>query len=207
MEGLADYEAIELLLTYAIPRKDVKPIAKKLLEVFGSYEAVLGADPERLMEIPGIGGHTALLFRLVRDLMARYHLMEAKKQTQIQGTTDLIRYFQLTMSHLTDEQFRVIFLNTRNRIIRDEVLHEGTVDRAEVYPRKIMEKALKYKASALIFVHNHPSGSPKPSPHDMMLTDSVAKTAGELGIVLHDHMIVAGGRVFSFREEGLLDKV
>ena len=204
MEALADYEAIELLLTYAIPLKDVKPLAKRLIETFGSYEGVLDADTERLCEVDGIGSHTAILLKLVRDVMARYHLKEARKQYQVSGTPDLVRYCRLQMAHLGDEQFRVLFLNNQNRIIRDEVLQEGTVDRAEVYPRKILEKALKYKASAMILVHNHPSGSPDPSEQDKKLTKTLVKTARDLGIAVHDHMIIAQGSVFSFREEGLM---
>jgi len=206
LEAFADHEALELLLTYAIPRKDVKPLAKTLLATFGSYDAVMDAGIDKLTEVEGVSQHTAILFQLVRDLMARYFLTEAKKQFRFSGTTDLIRYCRLQMAHLQDEQFRVIYLNTQNRIIKDEILQEGTVDRAEIYPRKILEKALKYKASAMIMVHNHPGGSNRPSAQDMVLTDTVAKTARDLGITVHDHMIIAGGQVYSFREEGLLDK-
>jgi DNA repair protein RadC len=136
--------------------------------------------------------------------MARYHYKEARKQYQVTCTRDLVRYCRLQMGHLGDEQFRVLFLNNRNRIIRDEVLQEGTVDRAEVYPRKILEKALKYKASAMILVHNHPSGSPEPSDQDKKLTKTLVKTARDLGITVHDHMIVAREHVYSFREQGLM---
>jgi DNA repair protein RadC len=202
--GLQDYEVLELLLFYAIPRKDVKPLAKDLIRRFGSLKGVLDAGHEALEGVPGIGRHAALLFRLVRDLGSLYLQKRAEEKEQISSTKELIDYCLSSMGGLKDEHFAVIYLNARNKIIKVETIQEGIVNQAVVYPRKVLEKALKHKASAIILVHNHPSGHVRPSDADIRLTRVLQDAARVMDIVLHDHLIVGENRFFSFREEGIL---
>ena len=202
--GLQDYEILEIILFYALPRKDVKPLAKELLKRFGSLKGVLDAGREALQDIPGIGRHTAVLFSIVRDLGSLYLRQRAEEHEQISSTKELIDYCLSSMGGLKDEHFAVIYLNARNRIIRVETIQEGIVNQAVVYPRKVLEKALKHKASAIILVHNHPSGHVRPSDADIRLTRVLQDAARVMDIVLHDHLIVGENRFFSFREEGIL---
>jgi DNA repair protein RadC len=202
--GLQDYEVLELLLFYALPRKDVKPLAKDLMRRFGSLKGVLDAGHESLEGVPGIGRHAALLFRLVRDLGSLYLQKRAEEKEQISSTKELIDYCLSSMGGLKDEHFAVIYLNARNKIIKVETIQEGIVNQAVVYPRKVLEKALKHKASAIILVHNHPSGHVRPSDADIRLTRVLQDAARVMDIVLHDHLIVGENRFFSFREEGIL---
>jgi DNA repair protein RadC len=202
--GLQDYEVLELLLFYALPRKDVKPLAKDLMKRFGSLKGVLDAGHEALEGVPGIGRHAALLFRLVRDLGSLYLQKRAEEKEQISSTKELIDYCLSSMGGLKDEHFAVIYLNARNKIIKVETIQEGIVNQAVVYPRKVLEKALTHKASAIILVHNHPSGHVRPSDADIRLTRVLQDAARVMDIVLHDHLIVGENRFFSFREEGIL---
>jgi DNA repair protein RadC len=202
--GLQDYEVLELLLFYALPRKDVKPLAKVLLKRFGSLKGVLDAGNEALEGVPGIGRQAVLFFRLVRDLGSLYLQQRAEEKEQISSTKELIDYCLSSMGGLKDEHFAVIYLNARNKIIRVETIQEGIVNQAVVYPRKVLEKALTHKASAIILVHNHPSGHVRPSDADIRLTRVLQDAARVMDIVLHDHLIVGENRFFSFREEGIL---
>ena len=202
--GLQDYEILELLLFYAIPQGDVKPRAKELLKRFGSLKGVLDADPVALREISGVGPHSSLFFRVVRDIGTLYLRQSAEVKEQISSTRELIDYCLSSMGGLKDEHFAVIYLNARNRIIQVETIQEGIVNQAVVYPRKVLEKALKHKASAIILVHNHPSGHVRPSDADIRLTRVLQDAARVMDIVLHDHLIVGENRFFSFREEGIL---
>ncbi len=202
--GLQDYEVLELLLFYALPRKDVKPLAKDLMKRFGSLKGVLDAGNEALEGVPGIGRQVVLLFRLVRDLGSLYLRQRAEEKEQISSTKELIDYCLSSMGGLKDEHFAVIYLNARNKIIRVETIQEGIVNQAVVYPRKVLEKALTHKASAIILVHNHPSGHVRPSDADIRLTRVLQDAARVMDIVLHDHLIVGENRFFSFREEGIL---
>jgi DNA repair protein RadC len=204
MEALQDYEILELLLFYAIPQGDVKARAKELLKRFGSLKGVLDADPKELKEVSGIGDHSSLLFKLVRDVRTLYLRQGAEVKEQISSTKELIDYCLASMGGLKDEHFAVIYLNARNRIIKVETIQEGIVNQAVVYPRKVLEKALKHKASAIILVHNHPSGHVRPSDADIRLTRVLQDAARVMDIVLHDHLIVGENRFFSFREEGIL---
>jgi DNA repair protein RadC len=204
MGGLQDYEILELLLFYAIPQGDVKPRAKELLKRFGSLKGVLDADPGALREISGVGSHSSLFFRVVRDIGTLYLRQSAEVKEQISSTRELIDYCLSSMGGLKDEHFAVIYLNARNRIIQVETIQEGIVNQAVVYPRKVLEKALKHKASAIILVHNHPSGHVRPSDADIRLTRVLQDAARVMDIVLHDHLIVGENRFFSFREEGIL---
>ena len=204
MEGLQDYEILELLLFYAIPQGDVKARAKDLLKRFGSLKGVLDADLKALRDVSGIGDHSSLFFKVVRDVRTLYLRQGAEVKEQISSTKELIDYCLASMGGLKDEHFAVIYLNARNRIIQVETIQEGIVNQAVVYPRKVLEKALKHKASAIILVHNHPSGHVRPSDADIRLTRVLQDAARVMDIVLHDHLIVGENRFFSFREEGIL---
>lgn len=204
LSGFHDYEVLELLITYAIHRKDVKPLAKQLLSQFSSFRNVLDAPVQDIMRIGGIGEHAALLLKLCKAV-AEYYLQEtAKLSDPIASPADLVRYCRAAMAGCTDEQFRVVYLDAKNRIVADELLFSGTVNQTAVYPRKVMERALHHKAVCIICVHNHPSGSPEPSGQDRQLTTALGQAAATLGITLHDHIIVARHGFFSFHENGLL---
>ncbi len=204
IEGLQDYEVLELLLFYVITRKDLKPVAKDLLKRFGSLKGVLDAGQDELKKVPGIGSQAAIFVRLVRDVGSLYLQQRAEEKEQISSTKELIDYCLSSMGGLKDEHFAVIYLNARNRIIRVETIQEGIVNQAVVYPRQVLEKALAHKASAIILVHNHPSGHVRPSDADVRLTRVLQDAARVLDIALHDHLIVGENRFFSFREEGIL---
>lgn len=204
VDAFHDYEVLELLLTYAIPRRDLKPLAKELLTQFGSLKGVLDAQSGDLEQIKGIGLHTALLIKLIKDVAALYLKERAKEKAQISCTRELFDYCQTAMGGLKDEQFRVIYLDAQNRIIDVETIQDGIVNQAVVYPRKVLEKALRRKASAIILVHNHPSGHVKPSEADIRLTRTIQETARMLDILVHDHIIIGENRFFSFREEGMM---
>jgi DNA repair protein RadC len=205
-EGFAGYEALELLLTYAIPRQDVKPVAKRLIERFGSVRGALDAPFAELSEVEGLSETSATFLHVVKECSALY-LRERMKDgdaasTTLPSTAAALAYCELKMSGLRDEQFRVLFLNAQNQIIADEVLNEGTVNESVVYPRKVMERALHNKATALILVHNHPSGRCAPSDQDRVLTAAIIKTARDLGITVHDHLIIGKSDYYSFLERG-----
>jgi DNA repair protein RadC len=205
LSAFQDHEAVELILTYALARKDVKPLAKELLRVFGSFRGLLDASPAALQQVAGVSDHTALLFRVIKESADRY-LREKMLAVSdvIASPHDLLNYCRSKMGGLKDEQFRMIYLNTRNRVIDEEVLQEGTVDQTAVYPRKILERAIRFKATALIMVHNHPSGSAQPSPEDRELTRNLVQAAGNLQIKVHDHLIIGRDTHFSFLENNLL---
>lgn len=203
-EGFQDYEALELLLTYAIPRRDVKPLAKALLKRFDSFRGVLDATKEELMELKGIKENAAVYIGALKECASLYLKDDILRRKQISSTSVLLDYCRLAMSGLKDEQFRTVFLNSQNEVIAEEVMGEGTVDQSAVYPRKIMERALFHKATALIFVHNHPGGSSKPSTDDKRLTEDLVRAARSLQIKVHDHLIVCRSGYFSFLERGML---
>lgn len=204
IKAFHDYEAVELLLSYAIPRKDVKPVAKRLLSAFGSIKGVLDAELTLLESIDGMGMHSAILLKFARDISTKYLEERAKEKKQISCTAELLDYCKLAMGGLPDERFSVIYLDAQNKMIGMETIQEGIVNQAVVYPRKVLENALKQKASAVILVHNHPSGSIKPSEADVRLTRTIQETAKMLDILVHDHLIIGENRFFSFREEGIL---
>ncbi len=204
LTGARDYEILELLLTYAIQRKDVKPLAKRLVAAFGSLEAVFDAPADELAKINGIGRHSAILIKLVRACSDIYLRSRLTHVDVVSSPEDLLRYCRSTMAALDDEHFRIIHLNAKNHIIYEDITHHGTVDHAVVYPRRVMEQALKHKSVALILVHNHPSGSPEPSRHDRDLTQRLVRAAETLGITVHDHIIITRNGFCSFRQEGLM---
>jgi DNA repair protein RadC len=204
MDAFLDHEILELLLTFAIPRKDVKPLAKDLLKKFGSLKGVVDAELCDLKEIPGIGEHTAVLFNLVKEFAALYLKQKAKEKPQIACTSELLDFCRTVMGGKKDEEFCVIYLDAQNQIIEFEIVQKGIANQAVVYPRQVLERALRKKASALILAHNHPSGHVRPSDADIRLTKTIRETAKVLDILVHDHIIIGENRFFSFREEGLM---
>jgi DNA repair protein RadC len=204
LESFADYEVLEFLLTFSIAQKDVKPIAKELIERFKSFQGVLDAPLEAVTSVPGIGEHSALLIKLAKACSDYYLRRKLRRSSVISSPGDLLNYCKSAMAGQSDEQFRIIYLNAKNEVLDDELLQEGTVDQSAVYPRKIIERALQQKAVALILVHNHPSGNPDPSPHDRHLTTMLIQLSESLGLKIHDHIIIGRNDYFSFRESGCM---
>lgn len=202
LAGFHDYEVLELILTWCIARKDVKPAAKKLLQRFGTFQCVLDASIEDLRMVDGIGEHSAILLKLVRACSDHYLAAAAARNDIIASPQKLISYLRSSMSSLRDEQFRAVYLNAKNELLHDEILHEGTVDQTAVYPRKIVERALAAGAVSIILVHNHPSGDPCPSRHDMRLTETLVQATKLLSIRVHDHIIIGRNGYYSFAENG-----
>ncbi|WP_075289007.1 RadC family protein [Pararhizobium arenae] len=188
--SLADYEILELLLFRLIPRRDTKPIAKALLERFGTLAGVLGAPPVLLQEVKGIGEAVALDLKLIAAVAHRTLKSELRGKQVLASWSSVIEYCHAAMAHETREQFRILFLDKRNALIVDEVQQTGTVDHTPVYPREVVKRALELSATALILVHNHPSGDPTPSRADIEMTKTIIDTAKPLGITVHDHIII-----------------
>jgi len=204
MDAFHDHEVLELLLTYAIPQQDVKDLAKDLLAKFGSLKGIVDAEIGDLEKVKGIGEHTAILFKLVKEIAALYLKQKAKEKRQVSCTTELLDFCRTVMGAKKDEEFCVIYLDAQNQIIEFETIQKGIVNQAVVYPRQVLESALKKKASAIILAHNHPSGHVRPSDADIRLTKTIQETAKVLDILVHDHIIIGENRFFSFREEGLM---
>lgn len=202
--ALDDYELLETLLFAFIPRRDVKPIAKALLAQFGSVSAVLAAEPAKLTQVKGIGDTVAAYINTVSELTARASREEIKARPIISSWSTLTAYVQTELQHEPREQFRVLFLDRKNQLIEDEIMTVGTVDHAPVYPREIARRALELSASALILVHNHPSGDPTPSRADIEMTREVIDTLKPLEITVHDHLIASRSGVTSFKSSGLI---
>jgi DNA repair protein RadC len=202
--ALQDFELLELLLTFAIPYSDVKPLAQNLIAYFGSFGQVLDASPEALMEFVGLKEYSTCLIHLVKACHEVYLREEALKRICIPSLEVLVDYCRTAMGGLKDEQFRVIYLNSQNEIISEEILQEGTVNQTVVYPRKILELALKNKAAGLILVHNHPSGNLSPSALDRELTKTVVKASQALNLTVHDHLIISRHGYFSLAEHYML---
>jgi DNA repair protein RadC len=198
-QGLPDYELMELLLYRTIPRRDVKPLAKALIARFGSFAETLGARVERLMEIPGIGESTAIDIKIV-EASGRRLAKGAVRQRQILGSwKDVIEYCRAAMAFNDREEFRLLFLDKRNFLIADEVQGVGTVDHTPVYPREVVRRALELGSTAIILVHNHPSGDPTPSTADIKVTHDIIAISKQMGIEVHDHIIIGRNGHASFR--------
>ena len=204
-KALHDYEVLELLLFQAIPRRDTKPIAKALIARFGSYAGVLRAQPAELRKVDGVGKAAVAAIRIVGEAAALLGREETLNGEVLNSWDRLVSYLRTRMAHEKTECFRVLFLDTKNRLIEDEEQQRGTVNHTPVYPREVMRRALELTASAVIMVHNHPSGDPSPSKADIEMTRQVRDVGKSLGITLHDHVIVARGGHSSFRAMGLLD--
>ena len=190
-DAVSDYELLELILFRAIPQKDVKPIAKDLIETFGSFAEVIAAPPQRLREIKGIKDAAVAEFKIIHAASNRLARGQMKKtRTVLSSWSNVLDYCRTSMAFADKEQFRIIFLDKRNQLIADEVQQTGTVDHTPVYPREVVKRALELSATAVILVHNHPSGDPTPSRADIQMTQAIVEVAKPLGIAVHDHIIV-----------------
>lgn len=203
-DSLLDYELLEVLLFAGHPRADVKPLAKKLIAHFGSFAKVLTAPPERLSEIEGMGDAAIAMLKATQESTTRLLKEQVTEKPVLQSWNALLDYCHATMGHTKHEEFRILFLNAKNILIGDEVQQRGTVDHTPVYPREVVKRALDIGASALIIVHNHPSGDATPSKADIDMTNQIKQAALHLGVVLHDHLIITAGGHYSFRTHGLL---
>ncbi|MDU0339094.1 DNA repair protein RadC [Bosea sp. ZW T0_25] len=202
--ALPDYELLELLLFRSIPQRDVKPLAKQLIQHFGSFAEVIGAPVSRLTEVKGIGESVALDLKIVEAALKRAMKGQVAKKPVLSSWSSVIDYCRLAMAFAEREQFRILFLDKKNALIADEVQQTGTVDHTPVYPREVMRRALELSATALILVHNHPSGDPTPSGADMRMTRELVDIAKPLGIAIHDHIIVGRDGHASFKGLGLI---
>jgi len=201
---LQDYELLELLLTFAVPRRDTKLLAKRLLQRFGTLSHVLEAEPARLEEVEGVGPRAATLISLVRPLAARFLKDSRGAKIHPRAIGDVSAYFRAKLKGLGDEEVHVAFVNARNAVTGTECLHRGAVDQSVVYVRKVIERALANKASGFILAHNHPSGDPTPSDQDRQLTQAVNAAAARVGLRFLDHLIIGDSTPFSFKANGLL---
>jgi DNA repair protein RadC len=202
--ALADHEMVEYLLMTAIPRKDVKPLAKSLLTRFGGLAGVFNADPRALARHPGMGETSAAALKIVALAARRLARTGVQDQPVLASWQALIDYLTVDMAHLTHERVRVLYLDTKNRLVLDELLTEGSLDEAAIHPRDVVKRALDLGAAALILVHNHPSGSPEPSRADVAVTGRIAEAGRLLGITVHDHVIVGKEGHVSLKARGLV---
>lgn len=199
-----DYELLELVLFSIIPRRDVKPLAKKLLADFGGLAGVLGASLADLQAVKGLGENAAVFIKAVHALTQRVLVADVQQKPVLSSWQKLIDYCHVAMAHEKREHFRVLFLNRKNELMADEVQQIGTVDHAPVYPREIVRRALEIGATALILVHNHPSGDPTPSDSDIAVTEEIIRAARALDILVHDHLIISRSGHASLKSLGLL---
>jgi DNA repair protein RadC len=203
-EALPDYELLEFLLFTAQPRGDMKPIAKALLERFRGLAGVLSAEPDSLLAVPGMGEASVAALKAVREAGLRLLRADVGDRPVLSSWQQLLDYCQAAAGHAEIEEFRLLFLDRKNALIADERQQRGTIDHTPVYPREVVKRALELGASALIMVHNHPSGDPTPSKADIEMTREVQKAAAVLGVILHDHVILGRGRHASLRSLGLI---
>ena len=203
-DALADYELLEFLLFAGVRQGDTKPIAKALIARFGSFAAVLDADPARLREVKGVGEAGAAALKSVSLAARRMARGKVANQPVLASWQALLDYLAIDMANLTHERVRVLYLNARNQLILDHTAADGTIDEAAIHPREVIRKGLDIGATALILVHNHPSGSPEPSRADIAITNRIAEAGRHLGIVVHDHVIIGGDSHVSLRAKGLI---
>ncbi|MCI7044376.1 MAG: DNA repair protein RadC [Spirochaetes bacterium] len=199
---LADHEVLELLLTYAIARRDTKPLAWALIKQFGYLGEVLDADPAALAAVKGVGKGTASFLKLVRAMFTRYSLEELRQTATIRSPEQVVQYCKASLAGRSEECLELIYLSVRNTVIRTETVAVGLIDRVSISPRKIVERTLAAKASAVILVHNHPSGDVTPSLEDILLTQEVVGAARLLGISVYDHIIVGRQAHYSLKANG-----
>ncbi len=202
--AMPDYELLELVLFRSIPRKDVKPLARLLLDQFGDFNRVLTAPIERLQDVKGIGDAVITDLKILEAAAHRMARAKVMQRHVMSGWDALLDYCHTTMAHRETEQFRVFYLDRKNVLIADEEQAKGTVDHVPVYPREVAKRALELNASALILVHNHPSGDPTPSQADIHMTQRIQNACTALGITLHDHLIIGKSTELSFRSDGYL---
>ena len=202
--AIPDYELLELVLFRTIPRRDVKPLARALMDRFGDFNRVITAPEPRLRDISGVGDAVIVELKVIEAAAHRMARSRVMRQHVLSGWDALLDYCHTTMAHRETEQFRVIYLDRKNVVIGDEEQGKGTVDHVPVYPREVAKRALELNASALILVHNHPSGDPTPSQADIDMTQQIFAACSALGLTLHDHLIIGKSRELSFRSEGYL---
>ncbi|MEM9015125.1 MAG: DNA repair protein RadC [Pseudomonadota bacterium] len=204
LDGLHDYELLELVLFRTIPRRDVKPLAKELIAQFGGFAEVIGAPVERLQEMRGVSEAVALDLKILQAASIKIAQERVLERPVISSWNDLLRYCRAAMADEKTELFRILFLDKKNILIADEVQQRGTVDHTPVYPREVVKRALELGASAIILVHNHPSGDPTPSQADIQMTNQIAAAAKPLNIKVHDHLVIGAKSHASFKTLGLL---
>jgi DNA repair protein RadC len=202
--AMPDYELLELLLFRTMPRQDVKPLARVLLDTFGDVNRVIAAPSARLLAVKGVGQAVVTDLKIVEAVAQRMMRARVMNLPVLSSWAALLDYCHTTMAHLETEQFRILFLDRKNTLIADEAQAKGTVDHVPVYPREVVKRALELNASALILVHNHPSGDPTPSEADITMTIQVQEACQVLGLCLHDHLIIGKSREISFRADGYL---
>jgi len=206
LDGFADYEVVELLLTLAIPRSDVKQPAKALIARFGNLRAILDAPIHELQAVGGIGSVTPVALKVIKAAATLYLQQSGEGQDSLADPSRLADFWRMRVGGLPNEVFQVAYLDSGYRLLRDgvETLEEGTTDRAAVYPRRVIESALRRGAAALVLAHNHPNGNVTPSDHDKVLTRAIVLAAETVGVKIVDHLIVSASESFSFRKAGLL---
>ncbi len=204
IDGWLDYEVLEFALSYAIARKDTKPIAKELITRFKTINAILDADREELKNVPGISEHTALFFSLLKDVAILYLENGLHNRDLLSSPEAVFDYLQASLKGSVDEEFKTLFLNSRNQLIAIETLQTGTVNRSVVYPRKLVERSLYHHAVGVIIAHNHPAGTLKPSGDDCAVTKTIKAALKTVEISLLDHIIIGGNDYFSFKSKGLV---
>jgi DNA repair protein RadC len=203
-DSLADHEMLEMVLFLALPRRDTKPIGRALLTRFGNFGSVIGAPVAELSTVEDLGEAGIAALKLVQGAALRLLRQEASAMPVMSSWDKLIDYLSASMMHERIEQFRVLFLDTRNRLIADEVQSRGSINHTPAYPREVVRRALELHANAVVLAHNHPSGDPSPSREDIVITTEIARAAATMGISLHDHIIIGRNRHVSFRQEKLL---
>ena len=203
-DALADHELLEMALFLALPRRDTKPIAYRLLARFGSFANTIAAPPGEIAAVDGMGEASAAALKMVQAAALRLSRAEIVGRPVLANWDALLSYLTAVMARERVEQFRILFLDTRNRLLADEAQTRGTVNHTPVYPREVVRRALEVQATAIILAHNHPSGDPLPSQDDVTMTRQIVEAARTLSIAVHDHVIIGNGRWFSFRAEGLL---
>ncbi len=203
-DALQDYELLELLLFMAIPRRDVKPLAKTLLSTFGGLPELMNASIEALTKIEGISENTAIALKAITATAHRSTKSELMNKPVLSNWMRLLDHCQSTMAHETKEHFRILFMNKKNELMADEIQNSGTVDHTPAYPREIMKRALELGATALILVHNHPSGDHTPSPADVEMTNAIILAGQPFDILIHDHIVVSRNGYASFKNMGLI---
>ncbi|MEM1134069.1 MAG: DNA repair protein RadC [Pseudomonadota bacterium] len=202
--ALLDHEVIEYLLALAIPRRDTKPLAKALIARFGTLAAVLTADSRTLMQVPGLGETSVAALKIAQVSALRLLREPVVNQPVIGSWQALLDYLRADMAHLTVERVRILYLNSRNMVISDEKMSDGSVDEAAIYTRQVIQRALELGAVSLIMVHNHPSGNPSPSRQDIAITRDISEAGRRLNISVHDHIIIGRDGHFSMKAEGLI---
>lgn len=203
-DSFSDYELLELLLFQAIPRKDVKPLAKEMLQKFGHLKNIVNAEKKEILAIKGTNENTLLGLKIIREMIHRVLEERVINRNAISSWSALLDYLKFNMSQLKIEQFRVLFLSKKNILIADEIMANGTIDQTPVYPREIIKRSLFHEAGAIILVHNHPSGSTKPSSADIDLTTKIVQACQAVNVTVHDHVIIGNEEFYSFKSNMLL---